>query len=84
LPYTPIPGTPDYEKYKHIDLEDLNPALYPCAHEKMRAEDLEKFYAANRNVNYCLRGWNEVKREMAPSEKRMVESSPVIIKKKEV
>lgn len=84
LPYTPIPGTPDYEKYKHIDLEDLNPALYPCAHEKMRAEDLEKFYAANRNVNYCLRDWNEVKREMAPSEKRMVESSPAIIKKKEV
>jgi MoaA/NifB/PqqE/SkfB family radical SAM enzyme len=83
LPYTPIPGTPDYEKYKHIDLEDLNPAFYPCAHEKMKAEDLEKFYSANRNVNYCLRDWDEVQSEKAPSEKRMLESSPAIIKKKE-
>jgi len=44
---------------------------------------LEKFYSVNRNVNYCLRDWDEVQSEKAPSEKRMLESSPAIIKKKE-
>jgi len=83
LPYTPIPGTLDHKKYKHIDLEDLNPAFYPCAHEKMKAEDLEKFYSANRNVNYCLRDWDDVQKKMAPSEKTFIESSPAIIKKEE-
>ena len=83
LPYTPIPGTPDYEKFKHIDLEDLNPALYPCAHEKMRAEDLEKFYSANRNVEFCLRDWNDVQQKIPPPIKTIIESGPAVKLKKE-
>ena len=83
LPYTPIPGTPDYEKYKHIDLEDLNPALYPCAHEKMKAQDLEKFYSANRNVEFCLRDWDDVQQKIPPPAKRMFESGPAVKLKKE-
>jgi len=83
LPYTPIPGTPDYEKYKHIDLEDLNPALYPCAHEKMKAEDLEKFYSANRNVEFCLRDWDDVQQKIPPPIKTIIESGPAVKLKKE-
>jgi len=51
--------------------------------EKMKAEDLEKFYSANRNVNYCLRDWDDVQKQMAPSEKTFIESSPAILKKEE-
>lgn len=80
LPYTPIPGTPDYERFKHIDLEDLNPAFYPCAHEKMKAEDLEKFYSENRNVNFCLRDWDDVKQKIPPPVKRIFESGPAVLK----
>jgi len=78
LPYTPIPGTPDYEQYKHIDLEDLNPEFYPCAHEKMRAADLEKFYSENRNVRVCLRNWNDVQQKIPPPTKTIFESGAAV------
>ncbi|MFA5346297.1 MAG: B12-binding domain-containing radical SAM protein [Candidatus Omnitrophota bacterium] len=78
LPYTPIPGTPDYEKYKRIDLEDLNPAFYPCAHETMKAADLEKFYSENRNVRFCLRNWEDVQQKIPPPTKTIFESGPAV------
>jgi radical SAM superfamily enzyme YgiQ (UPF0313 family) len=44
MPFTPIPGTVEYEKYKHLikdkGLEELHPLLFPFADEKVNVRDL--------------------------------------------
>jgi radical SAM superfamily enzyme YgiQ (UPF0313 family) len=52
LPFTPIPKTPMYENYKDMDMEDLNPALYPCAHSNMKVKDLAKLFGQSRLVPF--------------------------------
>jgi hypothetical protein len=47
IPFVVAPGT---ERYNENDLESLNPALWPCAHEGMRAEDLESLLCYSRDI----------------------------------
>ncbi|MEW6365681.1 MAG: radical SAM protein [Acidobacteriota bacterium] len=46
LAYTPIPGTAEFENYRHMfegrDLEHLHPRLWPCASPKLKVSELEE------------------------------------------
>jgi radical SAM superfamily enzyme YgiQ (UPF0313 family) len=52
LPFIPIPKTSEYENYKNMDMEDLNPSLYPCAHDGMTVRNLHRLYGECRQVPF--------------------------------
>jgi len=47
--YTPIPGTDDFQNYRHLfadrPLEDLDSFLYPLAHEGLTTAFMESVYS---------------------------------------
>ncbi len=53
MPFTPIPGTAEYEKFKHLikgkDLEDLHPFLFPFAGGDFDADDMIHLCCFNNN-----------------------------------
>ncbi len=55
MPFTPIPQTQEYEKYKHLiqdkGLEELHPLLFPFADIEVPYEVLEEVYMLCEEIN---------------------------------
>ncbi len=67
MPFTPIPGTEEFEKYKHLiknkGLHQLNPGMWCFAKDNKEAMQLEECLQITDRPNYLLtqKGWNRKK-----------------------
>ena len=67
MPFTPIPGTEEFEKYKHLiknkGMHQLNPGLWCFAKNNQEVMELEECLHITDKPNYLVtqKGWNRKK-----------------------